>query len=477
MTRVAIQGGYYISRNLIANAQRCLNMYPEPNPPDSPVPFTDYPTPGSRTLATYTGGGFRCLYTATNGELFAACGRRIYYISPTWVATLLGTLNASNANMVAMADNGTTLLIVDGSADGYTVNLATHAFAQIVDAAFYGGNSVAFSQTYFILNKPGTGIFYSSNSNAVTFDPLWFATKITYADRLGAVIVLNQEIWLLGSQASTEVWVDAGNPDFPFQKLPSVLINHGLAATYSLAKIGSVLFWLSRDLNGQAVVLKGENYAGQKVSTFAIDAALAGYGTISDAVGYTYQQGGHQFYVLTFPTADKTWVFDVVTGLWHERCWIDGDGDEHRVRGNCMAFAYGLNVAGDWQTGVLRALDGSLDTDDGIGMKFVRSFPHMVADGDRVTYRQFIADMAVGTGVGPSTGIEPAVSLRWSDTRGVSWGNPITGAMGALGEYLTQIQFQRLGLGRDRVFELSWSGNGGATALNGAFVDSKVLGS
>jgi hypothetical protein len=38
-----------------------------------------------------------------------------------------------------------------------------------------------------------------------------------------------------------------------------------------------------------------------------------------------------------------------------------------------------------------------------------------------------------------------------------SWGNWVVVSLGKAGEYLTSIQFQRLGYARDRVFELSWS--------------------
>ena len=51
------------------------------------------------------------------------------------------------------------------------------------------------------------------------------------------------------------------------------------------------------------------------------------------------------------------------------------------------------------------------------------------------------------------------VSLRWSDTRGRSWGNPIVQPLGYAGQYYTSPQFLRLGQGRDRVFEVSWSCN------------------
>lgn len=476
MTRVALIGGYYQTPQLIASAQRCLNLYPEPNPQDSPVPFTDYQTPGSRTIGTVTGGGIRCTYTATNGQLFVAAGRSVYYVNSAGNGTLLGTMVSNTGGLVSMADNGTTILIVDGSDRGYTIDLTTHAFAELVEDGFYGATRVDFLSTFFLLNKPDTGEFYVLDSNSVTADPLWFATKITYPDKLATLIVLNQEVYMLGAQTSSEVWILNGDPNFPFQRMPSVLINHGIVAPYSVAKIGPQIFWLSRDLNGQGVVLRGANYEGVRVSTFAIEAEIATYDDITDAVGYCYQHRGHQFYVLNFPGADKTWVYDVQTNLWHERAWIDGDGVEHRVRGQCMAFAYGQNVAGDWETGTLRVLDETLDTDDGEPMLFLRSFPHMMHDGDRVMYRQFIADMSVGVGAGTLEGLPPLCSLRWSDTRGNTWSNALTGSMGRIGEYLTQIQFQRLGMARDRVFELSWSGQGGIHALNGAFVEATKAG-
>jgi hypothetical protein len=62
------------------------------------------------------------------------------------------------------------------------------------------------------------------------------------------------------------------------------------------------------------------------------------------------------------------------------------------------------------------------------------------------------------------------VSLRWSDDRGHSWGSPVTQDIGEAGEYRTSLQWQRLGVARDRNFEISWSVPM-RTALQGCFVD------
>lgn len=70
---------------------------------------------------------------------------------------------------------------------------------------------------------------------------------------------------------------------------------------------------------------------------------------------------------------------------------------------------------------------------------------------------------------------QPDVFLRWSDTRGASWSNAIPQTLGAQGEYETDISWRRLGMSRDRVYELSWSAQS-MTALTSAFVIVDMLG-
>ena len=86
----------------------------------------------------------------------------------------------------------------------------------------------------------------------------------------------------------------------------------------------------------------------------------------------------------------------------------------------------------------------------------------------RVHYRNFIAEMESGNGyLNQST----EVNLRWSDDRGKTYSNPVMQNLGQEGQYLTSIKWNRLGMARDRVFEIFWSVPT-KTALSGAFVDA-----
>lgn len=424
-------------------------------------------------LATAPEAPIRAIRQCTTGAAYVVAGSGVYQWNTDLTFTLLGSISPNLLTPASLADNGLQMIVLDGSNSGWTVTLAGNAFAQITEAAFRGGDRADFLDTFLLNNVPGTPQFQSSDSLATTYDPLFFANKEGYGDLLVTLVVAKRNIWLLGER-TTEVFFNSGAPDFPFETWPNTIIDHGCAAKYSAAEIDNSVFWLSQDRQGQGIVLKGAGTDVTRVSTFAIETEIASYATISDAIGYSYQFAGHGFYVLTFPTADKTWAFDNSTQSWCELAWIDSNGREHRHRGNCAWLVRGEIVLGDWHNGNLYALDPFHGTDFDGPIKRQRSFPHLLQDGKRVFYRQLLADMEAGNEPqSPSGQTPPSVWLDWSDDRGRSYGNPISQDLGAVGEYRTSLQFQRLGMARDRVFRLTWS-SPVQTALQGAWVDAQA---
>jgi hypothetical protein len=384
-----------------------------------------------------------------------------------------------------MADNGLHLILVDGTSAGYQVDLTTLAMTPINDTnnsppntavfAFYGADRVAMLDGYFILNKPGTGTYYASYngepSGRIQFDSLWFAQKNGYPDRLMAAVVNQRSIWLIGER-TTEIHYDAGNADFPFTVMDGPYVEHGCVAKHSIARLNESILWLSQDQTGANMLVMTSGYQVVRVSTHPIEMAWSNYAAVSDATATTWQQNGHVFYQIDFPTADASWRFDVTTKEWHEAVWTDSSGGEHRHRANRVAYAYGVTVGADWESGALYAIDPAVFTDNGSPIQRRRGFPHIVNDGNRVVYRAMILDLDVGNSVGTSEGppdTSPQIILRWSDDRGRTFGNPIAASMGATGQYLTSVQYTRLGQARDRVFEVYWDAPVN-TALQGAWL-------
>ncbi len=138
-------GAAYEARSVLASAQRCINLYPEENPKSSqsPAPYTHYTTPGLDLLIDIPGaGGNRCTYTASNGDLYRVIGSGVYYVNSEFGETLLGTIgNASTP--VSMQDNGFVILVVDGSAHGYAIDLETRVFGTVSSTNFYGAKGKA----------------------------------------------------------------------------------------------------------------------------------------------------------------------------------------------------------------------------------------------------------------------------------------------------------------------------------------------
>lgn len=478
MARINISGGAYQARSIPAAAQRCLNLYPEPIPQQEqePAQFFHYPTPGQKTFCCPEVGAVRCLYQTTQGDLIAAVGSGIYLIGIGGDAIKIGMISPGS-NQVRMQDNGITLFIVDGSTSGgWYCSLPAKPqsgsygpLSRVIDNAFYGSRTIAVLDTFFLYTNPDTTNWYVgpaefSDEATTPFDSTYVASKTSYPDTIVGIAVVGQTIWLFGSQ-ETELWYTSGAADFPFQRLPSLSIGSGCVAPYSISANSDVVMWLGQDKAGLPRVYMGAGQGAQSVSNFAIESAIQGYADSSDAIGNIYQQAGHTFYVLTFPQAGKTWVYDLSTSLWHERCSLASDGKtEICLRANAWACAYGKVFCGDPKNGAIYEVLLDLDTDSGLPIKRQRSFPHAIGDGRRMIHRKLMLDMQNGSGV--------TVNVDWSDDRGQTFCAPIALQLGLSGNVWPTIW--RLGIARDRVYRLTWySGNG--AALMGVFLDADTV--
>lgn len=474
MSRINLTGGAYQARSLAASAQRCLNLYPEPLPQQEqePAQFAHYPTPGQKEFAVPEVGTVRCLYHSTQGDLIAAVGGGVYVIHANGNSTKIGTI-LSGAGQVRMQDNGITLFIVDGSASGgWYCSLPAKpqsglygALTKIVDSAFYGSRTIAILDTFFLYTNPDTTNWYVGPANfsdetTTPFDSTYVASKTSYPDTIVGIAAVGQTIWLFGAQ-ETELWYTSGAADFPFQRLPSLSIGAGCISPYSIAANSDVVLWLGKDKAGLPRIYLGAGQAAQPISTFAIENIIQGYTDCADAIGNIYQQEGHTFYVLTFPQTGKTWVYDLSTSLWHERCSLASDGQtEVALRANAWACAYGKVFCGDPENGTIYEVSLDLDTDAGLPIKRQRAFPHAIGDGRRMIHRKLMLDMQNGSGI--------TVNIDWSDDRGQTFCAPISLQLGATGNVWPTIW--RLGLARDRVYRLTWEG-GSDAALMGVFLD------
>lgn len=499
MDRLALIGGAYAARSVIAAATRAVNLFPEINPRESPVPLTHYQRPGLRKLLSPAAPARgRNIWTASDGSGYAVIGSSVYYVQPGFAGlTLVGNISPGVNTPATLVDNGIQVMVADGTPSGWYFQLSDRSdWTQIADPSWTGATRLDYIDSYILWNVPGTNQWRSTLSNQIVpMDPLYIATKTSWPDPLMTGPIVNRREILMLGRVRSERWFDAGNSQFPFAELPGAYVEHGTVAPYSVAMQDIAVYFLGQDMQGIGVVFRVRNYICERISNHALEVAIRkmyAAGTVADAIGYTYQQDGHVFYVLNFPSGNQTWVYDEAVSdpmlAWHQRAWTDAQGVLNRERPNGYASMYGKQVAIDWENGDIYSLDLDYyyDQVDGVEgpITWIRTFPHLMAGIDQRTGQPVLANgrmvehfrfqLDIEPGGSPVQDIAGQVSLRWSDTRGKSWGKDVLQSTGKPGQFITRPNWRGLGQAMDRIYEVSYS-YGGPAALNGAWVEGKVL--
>ena len=454
-------GATYTAPSTNVDVEKCMNFYPELHDVPGATPKSRLSlmyTPGLLLFANIGAGPIRAIFYQ-DGRLFVVSGAELYEVSAAATGTLLGSVEASTqpASISSNGGGGNQLFIVSGS-KGYTYILSTGDFAVIADVDFptsavMGG----FSDGYSLVLRRGTTQFYfSALNNSISWDALDVAQKSQSSDNIRALIVDHKEVWLLGSK-TTEVWYNNGNADNPFTPIQGVLIEHGIGPIWSWAKINNTIAWIGQDAEGYGVGWLAQGYVPTRFTTHAVEYAWKQYGTIEDAIAWAYQENGHSFYVVYFPTAQATWAYDFATQMWHERGrWNLGVFEAHLGRSFSLGFD-NILLVGSRIDGKLYKLSSAYLDDDGSVIRRVRRAPIITNENKWLMFHSFELAMNVGVGLTSGQGSDPQVMLRWSNDNGKTWSNEYWMGAGALGGYNSRVSWSRLGRGRNRVFEVSMS--------------------
>lgn len=360
-----------------------------------------------------------------------------------------------NGNNLTMSNAATGT----NAADVITVSIP--AFGQITDPAFLGSDKVIFIDGWLGFNEPGTQNFYTNAPQPYTlmFSGSFFAKNDTNSDNLITHMENNREWWLIGERHS-EVWYDAGGANFGFSRIPGVSPQIGCAAKNSIARLGDSLVWLGRSERGENVIIKTEQYGYIDIGTRAVEHAISNYPLVSDAFGFTYIEDGHLFYVLTFPTADATWVYDHTssiaagTPIWHERAsYNSSTGAFHRDSANCFVNFQDIRIVGHYQSGDILQLSRKIYDDNGSPLIAIRRAPHVWDKQARgwCFHRALQIEFSPGVGRVTGQGSNPQVMLKWISD-GVE-SSEVWTSLGAIGATKNRAIWRNLGKSRDRVYE------------------------
>lgn len=408
------------------------NLYVEMSSTEtSTMPYYYVSIPGMKNYILSSGpssAACRGLYTTGTGKVFGVWSNQLYEIFGQGSRSYVGQLLSFNGN-VSFADNGFEMILVDGKA-GYTVNLTTGVFAQILDDYFPGiadnddtkaPTKVCTIDTYFIVNKQNSNEYYWSTPNYIdtAFDidnpsktnkwnGLQFGKKIGDSDEIIAMVKNVSLLYLFGRQ-SIEIHYDTGDYNNQlFARLQNALINFGCSAPNSVAQFGNSVFWIGTDKStgGTLGIFSTNNdYKPTRISTRGIEIILNSMPTNEDAISFVYSKDGNTFINWYFAGGDTMLVYDVTTGSWHKRTYYDyRTGTKNAHRGIYTTDGFGQILVGDRLTDAVYVFDNTYyynDNADGVGVNYIRRekiSPININTGRMARYKSI--ELLVEPGVG-----------------------------------------------------------------------------
>lgn len=361
---------------------------------------------------------------------------KVWRIDLSGNATEIGTIN-SGRGPIWTEKNHYQIAFVDGTTGQqmYVHNTQTGVFGQVTDLDFPGACGLGYQDGYGLVPVPDSLRWYITASYDFTsIDALDFVSIEGQPGNIVGLISDHREVWPLNAKYG-ENWRNTGAAAFPFERT-AVSLEDGLGAAKSLIKADNSIAWITS--KGQVVKLDG--YVPKIISTRKVEREIAGYALFTDAVGFAFTWQGHLMLVWQFPTADRTLVFDVATGVWWR--WSSGtEGGRHLS--NCYFNVGNRHFVGGDTDGTIWELKDNVYTDGGntIRRQFTFQAPTPEQGWHGFPYLQLDWDQ----GVGLEDGSIPQTMLRISDDGGKNWSSEWWEEAGQVGETDVCTRFDGLG--------------------------------
>ena len=460
-------GGQHKGFSKNQNSQETVNMFLEVDLSEEDNKLTLYRVDGKIAFLTLPTAPIYGM-SEFRGVLYVVAGAYLYKVLNDYSYTTIGAVDLDFDTTIAANNAGQVCFNSGYKNKAYVYDTVASTLTQITDPAFYGSPRVDYLDGYGVFVRPGTQQFYISALNDFTaFDALDFASDEADPDNLVTHIVDHQELILFGERVTT-VWFDSGDATFPLARREGATMEVGCAAALSVAKMDNTVFFLGRTSHGTGLVYKLNQYSPQIISNRGIEYLINSFERVDDAFAYTYQKNGHSFYVLTFPTANKTLVYDAAIQD-NDLAWsVRETYGLGRDRASCYAFAFGKHLVGDFVSGVLYELDENTHTDAGLPIVWSRTCAHIISDFKRIKHKEVVLNFE--TGVGLEDGTDPLVYLTYSDDGGHSYITPREASLGVIGQRKNRVMWARLGNSRDRVYKVFGS-EPVKTVLMGGYID------
>jgi hypothetical protein len=276
-------------------------------------------------------------------------------------------------------------------------------------------------------------------------------------DKISGVAKAGSDIWVFG-ESTCEAYRLTNATPYPYSIISGSEHEIGTRNPWAIGKMNGKVYFLGSNKDGYGAIWRTNGYQIEMVSTEAINNKINSIGITTDAVAFTYQEGGHYFYNVTIPSLNLTICYDEASGLWHERArWNSAAGEYQKDRAVHHCFAFGKNWVGNSNDNNLYQLDSRFYFDGVDEIRRLRVSPHLKSENKKVRYNKIELEFERGQGLITGQGSNPLVMYRYSDNGGYTWEPEQTASLGAMGDYDIRCCWWSQGIGRDRLHEISLS--------------------
>lgn len=413
------------------------NMFAEAVPTNQEKGLALIGRPGlSASFSALATGPTRAVFQQAglfDGDKFVLAGTVLYRIASNGISTAIsGTVAGSERCRIA-GDLDSTAASVLRIATGTEVYV--YSGTTVASETFEGANGAsdidAIGGVFFATHASTQEVYFRYRDD-VAWAPLAFLSSEYKPDKAVAITHLGDQVIIAG-ETSTEVFGLSGDVDYPLTRYGAgTLAEIGCRARDSVVRLRSAVYMVADDC--QVIRMTP---APEVISDAGLTEILRGAAS-NTLVAWGYVLDGHEYYVLA--TEVGTFVYDRRAGFWSK---ASSYGESYWTPWFGMQIGERVLVANGIGTSTLRWLDPEALDDD--GDPIVRRFSAWleIKEG-RLEVGNIVLGAAVGWSPQTGQGSAPLIKCRaYKD--GTVPGAWREASLGALGQYGTQVRFNRWG--------------------------------
>ena len=433
MKRLAlpIVGGSKFARYPQMTSESSTNLFVTGKDINKPalVPYFGY----KKVLDFPPGEARGIFFSSRLGDMIIVIGRKVYRVSKFLTAREVGELDTTKGS-VTITDNINSQITFEDGNKLYVYDYSLSTFSE---------PSIDFSPTYldyqdtYTIATDDTGKWrLSDSSNSSIWPVLDFRSLQTKADTLKAAVVLDRQLWIIGTKA-TELWYDRSNQLFPYVRDNSISIDYGAVSSTSISKGFGTLVWLATNEKSGNVIVYTRGGPPQEISPEGLDYVLNSISAPESSYGSLYQLDGHIFYQLTFDKDNITIVYDFTSKEWHR---ATDEKLDHHILKNISFFDNKMYFISFKDSG-LYEMNSEITTYDDEEIPRIRVLPPVRFEDDEPF---IINNVNLQMEQGQNKGITK-VGLSFAKNSGNSFGTTVTIDGNSIGHRQGKMDWKGLG--------------------------------